>query len=176
MFNHILVAFDGSTSARQAVTEAVELARCNHAALTLMTVMPTTNQWVLGGGYYVPVNLDELDEQAERTYQRVLDDAVAIVPDDLPVTTILKRGPAGAAIVEQAHAGHHDLIVMGSRGHGELRSLLLGSVSHHVLQSSPVPVLVVHAADHAEPEPMMTATGGSSNTESTSTTEQGDQR
>ncbi len=164
MFHDILVAFDGSTSARQALTEAVELARCNHAALTVMTVVPTTNPWALGGGYYVPVNLDELNQQAERNYERLLEDAVVIVPDDVPVTTILDRGAAAAAIVEQARAGHHDLIAMGSRGRGDVRSLLLGSVSHHVLQSSPVPVLVVHACDHAEPEPMMTAAAASSTT------------
>jgi nucleotide-binding universal stress UspA family protein len=164
MFRDILVAFDGSSSACQAVTEAVELARCNHAALTVMTVMPTANPWALGGGYYVPVNLDELYEQAQRNYERLLEDAVAIVPDDLPVTTLLKRGAADAAIVEQARAGHHDLIVMGSRGRGDFRSLLLGSVSHHVLQSSPVPVLVVHASDQAQPEPMTTATATSANT------------
>lgn len=164
MFHDILVAFDGSTSARQALTEAVELAHCNHAALTVMTVMPTTNPWTLGGGYYVPVNLDELNQQAERNYERLLEDAVAIVPDDLPVTTILDRGAPDTAIVEQARAGHHDLIVMGSRGRGDFRSLLLGSVSHHVLQSSPIPVLVVHASDHAEPEPMMTAAAASSTT------------
>ena len=163
MFRDILVAFDGSTSARLALAEAVELARCNHAALTVMTVMPTTNPWALGGGYYVPVNLDELDQQAERNYERLLDDGVAIVPDDLPVTTLLKRGAADAAIVEQARAGRHDLIVMGSRGRSDFRSLLLGSVSHHVLQSSPVPVLVVHAADDAGPEPMTAAVATSSN-------------
>jgi nucleotide-binding universal stress UspA family protein len=165
MFHDILVAFDGSTSARQALTEAVELVRCNHAALTVMTVMPTTNPWALGGGYYVPVNLDELYEQAQRNYERLLEDAVAIVPEDLPVTTLLKRGAADAAIVEQARAGRHDLIVMGSRGRGDFRSLLLGSVSHHVLQSSPVPVLVVHTSEpEPEPEPMTTAAPTSSKT------------
>lgn len=151
MFCRILVAFDGSTHARQALTEAIDLARTNHAALTVMTVMPTTNPWALGGGYYVPVNLDELDQQSERNYQRVLDDAVNVVPGDIPVTSLLKRGPAAQAIVDQARAGNHDVIVMGSRGRGELRSLLLGSVSHRVLQSSPIAVLVIHAGNSTDP-------------------------
>jgi nucleotide-binding universal stress UspA family protein len=154
MFRRILVAIDGSEHARQALVEAIDLARTTHAALTVMTVVPKVNPWAHGGGYYVPVNLDDLQRQAERNYERTLGAAIAAwVPGDMPVTAIVRRGAIAPSIVEQAIAGDHDLIVVGSRGRGELRSLLLGSVSHDVLLSSPVAVLVVHATHSPDVAP-----------------------
>jgi nucleotide-binding universal stress UspA family protein len=151
MFRRLLVAFDSSSHARRALDEAIDLARTNKGALTVITVVPEPSTWALGSGYVAPIDLDDVGKQIEHEYQSVLDAAVDTVPDDIPLTKILNQGAAGSTIVDEARAGGHDLIVMGSRGRGELRSLLLGSVSHHVLQASPVPVLVVHASHETGP-------------------------
>jgi len=143
MFRRLLVAFDSSLHAQRALEEAIDLAQTLNARLTIITVVPRPSDW-LAAGYDIPVQHDELNREIEHEYEVTLDDVVDSVPHDLPVTKVLKYGPAAAAILVEAAEGGHDLIVMGSRGRSELRSLLLGSVSHEVLRASPVPVLVVH--------------------------------
>jgi nucleotide-binding universal stress UspA family protein len=147
MFRRLLVAFDGSVHAQRALDEAIDIARAANGKLTVMTVAPVPSRlWAVGLGYGEPLNLDDLDEKVERQYQRPLHAALQRVPADVPVSASLKRGAAGHALAAETRTGNHDLIVLGSRGRGELRSLLLGSVSHYVLQASPIPVLAVHVA------------------------------
>jgi nucleotide-binding universal stress UspA family protein len=145
MFRSPLVAFDDSRHARLALGRAIGLAQVMSSRLTVIAVVPELPTWATGDGYGAPVNLEAAREEAETRSATALESAIDIVPDDLPVTSVTAHGPPGAAIVQQAVEGDHDLIVMGSRGRGEWRSLLLGSVSHHVLEHSPVPVLVVRA-------------------------------
>jgi nucleotide-binding universal stress UspA family protein len=157
MFFRLLVAFDSSPHAERALAEAIDLARTTNAKLTVMTVVPETSNpgaamgvvGAMGPGYVGPV----ADRQLEAHCLKALNDAVEGVPRDLPVSKVVGRGDAAVAIVAEVERGGHDLVVMGSRGHGDLRSLLLGSVSHHVLHASPVPVLVVHASDQDEEAP-----------------------
>ena len=152
MFTNILIAVDGSKHSKRAVAEAVDLATATGASLTALAAFPDIAPWVYVGGYGAvlpPAGLDDLHAQSRREHERMLDELLDRFAGDLDVEKIVVQGTPAAAILEQAKQGGHDLIVMGSRGRGELRSLLLGSVSHHVLQASPIPVLVVHARDDA---------------------------
>src|SRR4051812_31593474 len=157
MFRHLLVAFDGSSHAEVALEEAIQLAQASHGRLTLLTVVPEQSQWAPANAYWVPLDVHDLGAEMEHAHRDLLEAAVETVPADLPVIKIVGHGRPGPAIVEEAGRGGHDLIVMGSRGRGELRSLLRGSVSHHVVQASPIPVVVVHV-----PAGRTTAAGRSS--------------
>jgi hypothetical protein len=72
----------------------------------------------------------------------VVEGAEALVPANVPVSSVVQVGPPAAAIVARAGEGAHDLVVMGSRGLGFLGSFLLGSVSRAVAIRSSVPVLI----------------------------------
>jgi nucleotide-binding universal stress UspA family protein len=75
----------------------------------------------------------------------MLHEHAASVPDEVESSTALLEGRPAPAILEEARSSGCDLIAMGSRGRGDIGSVLLGSVSHAVLHESKVPVLVVHA-------------------------------
>jgi nucleotide-binding universal stress UspA family protein len=146
VFRRFLVAFDGSSPAHAALDDAIELAQATRGRLTVMAVIPETSVW-LGVACDVPGTVGGLEAAYEREYRSMLDHAVDRVPGDVPVTKLLTRGVPAQRIV--AEAADHDVIVMGSRGRGDVRSLLLGSVSHAVLQSSPVPVLFIRHTQRA---------------------------
>jgi len=137
MFRSILVAWDGSEHAKRALGEAVDLARTQEARLTLLTVAPPLRAWP---GYVPPVSEAELISAAEQT----LAEGEALVPEGIPVSGLTATGDPGMELLKRTRAAGHDLIVMGSRGRGAIRSAVLGSVSHFVLNHTAVPVLIVH--------------------------------
>src|SRR5258705_3864629 len=155
MFHNILVAVDGSPHADQALTDAIDLADCEHARLTLFTaiVPPPTVAYFGASGDTVATLIHDAEANAEEILRR----ARAQVPDHVSVTSVLTRRPVRSALLRLIKDGNYDLVVMGSRGRGAVRSALLGSVSHYVLHHSPVPVLIVHAEPPAKCAPSATA-------------------
>jgi nucleotide-binding universal stress UspA family protein len=147
MFRNILVAVDGSAHADEALAQAIDLAESEHARLTLIAGVPGPPPAAYVGLMAPAFAVMQADGRSSA--QAVLTRARERVPDELPVTTILTDEPIRPALIEQIERGGHDLIAMGSRGGGAIRAALLGSVSHYVLNHSPVPVLIVHATGGA---------------------------
>lgn len=143
MFHNILVSIDGSPHSDEALRQAIDIAQADHSRLTLLTAVRHCPPWA-----YSPVTAaaaQQLTNDFEREAQRVMCQAVDRVPQSIPVTKIITHQPIRTALMRRIKSGNHDLLVMGSRGRGGLKASLLGSVSHYVLNHSPIPVLIAQA-------------------------------
>ena len=117
---HVVVGVDGSAQAAAALAWAVEEARLRSARLTV----------VHAGDRAVPATLDAAVD--------------AVDPTGVALERLLVADSPAAALL--AAAADADLVVVGSRGRGGFREALLGSVSHHVTQHAPCPVVVLRSA------------------------------
>jgi nucleotide-binding universal stress UspA family protein len=141
MYQNVLVAVDGSANAQQALGHAIDLSICAEARLTIFAAAaqpPPTAFWA-------PAAMADLRESAEADAETIAALAREHVAGRVPVTCVVTATAVRQAVIRQIIDGQHDLVVVGSRGHGSVKSEILGSVSQYVLYHSPVPVLVVHA-------------------------------
>jgi nucleotide-binding universal stress UspA family protein len=143
MFRDILVCVDGSAQADQALTQAIDLATAEHSRLTLLAAVPRPPYWACSP--LTAAGVEPLAADLAREAQGALRAAVDRVPNSIPVTTIFSQEPIREALTRRLKTGHHDLVVMGSRGRGALTASVLGSFSHFALNHSDVPVLIVNA-------------------------------
>ena len=132
----IFVGVDGSDSSLEALRTAGRLG----AALNLPIIALTT--WVVEPvwGGYLPV--DALNP--EQVAREVLADAVSAAFDGEPpvdLETRVRYGPAATALVEES--AHASTLIVGSRGLGGFRGMLLGSVSNVCVHHARCPVLVI---------------------------------
>jgi nucleotide-binding universal stress UspA family protein len=153
----ILACYDGSADAQAAIDHAARL--MPGAEMTVLTVwepfqlaLSRTGGMGMGMGTSYPDNGDidaaiEQAAQARATEGAERATAAGLVAE--PRIAVRDDGVAGAilAIADELDA---DAVVVGTRGHTGLRSLLLGSVSHAVLQHANRSVIVVPSAAVAE--------------------------
>ncbi|MEX5285469.1 universal stress protein [Selenomonas sputigena] len=136
----ILVPYDGSEQAQQAVKRAAHIARLQGATLMLLMVVDLNAEVAaferVSMDGYVPAELKEGAYKEIAKIQREM-------PEDIHVNSTVELGSPAETIVETAEDEGYDLIVMGSRGLGRFEGFLMGSVSQYVLQHVHCPVLVV---------------------------------
>ncbi|WP_040952595.1 universal stress protein [Gorillibacterium massiliense] len=141
-FQKILLAFDGSKASRKALERALGLVENNPGAnLDVINVImnPTL---IVGDAMVTPSAESMLDFH---NYSDQLMNEVKAVLAEIPNKShfIQIEGQPAKAILDYAHNKGYDLIVIGSRGLGNIREFFLGSVSHNVVQHARIPVLVV---------------------------------
>ena len=137
MFKIIVWASDGSENADRALQQARELAESASAQLIAVHVKETlVTRWA---GYPVHVDEGEVDRKLSEQATALKDAGIDVryeQPDSL-------SGGAAHVIADFARERGADLIVVGTRGHGPVVGLLLGSVTQRLLHVAPCPVLVV---------------------------------
>jgi nucleotide-binding universal stress UspA family protein len=147
----LVLAYDGSACADAARDLVARLPLPAGSAITLITVLergaeaPGAPEFALGTS---PSH--EAEAQLLSDLQGMLHEAAEpLRTSDRHVDTRVVRGRPASALVDEAAAIQPDLLVMGSRGHGPLASVLMGSVSAEVVDHAPCPVLVArHPSVH----------------------------
>jgi nucleotide-binding universal stress UspA family protein len=134
---------DFSTASRPAFARALELARGNRAALTLVHVM-TPIVPVFGDGYVSSQVWDEVERTARTYAQKQIDKLIAKANQaGVRARSVLLEGTPADRIVRAAKRHRADVIVMGTHGRSGLAKLFLGSVAERVVATAPCPVMTV---------------------------------
>ncbi len=152
----IAVGYDGSVEAKAALAGARTIARVRGARLRLVEVLDSawlgTPAMMQGPGFIMTP--DSLEARA-RNY---LTEAAESLAPDVPTEPVVAIGAPEQVLAEESHKA--DLVVVGSRGYGPLRAVLLGSVSGRLVREAACPVVVVPRGIEAPLEELFGATSG----------------
>jgi nucleotide-binding universal stress UspA family protein len=150
----ILLAVDGSVSSDHAVSLVTSLQLPAESLVRVIAVQaPYTDglamTWAAMGE--AGSSLETAEEASVRQHREAVARAEArLLREGLTVEGFLIHGRPGSAIVDEATAIGADLVVVGSRGHGSIATMVLGSTASEVVDHSPCPVLVART-EHLGP-------------------------
>jgi nucleotide-binding universal stress UspA family protein len=145
----IVVGVDGSDGSRAALEFAMDEAQRRGCGVRVVWAIPETGYWAAAYGMTPPL-VRALGRDLEKAGQEMVDSVVADreARAAVPVEVCAVPGPAAAVLIGQA--AEADLLVVGHRGLGGLRSAVLGSVGLQCILHAPGPVTVIpHPDAHA---------------------------
>lgn len=137
----VAAGFDGSDESRAALQAAADLAEAAGGTLRVIAVVQPQ---LFFGGYAATAgyNYKTLERDLREQLDKDLNDALAKLPTVVKATGKVLAGNPAQVLAAECEQGV-DLLVMGSRGYGPLRIVLLGSVAASLMRSAPCPVMVI---------------------------------
>jgi nucleotide-binding universal stress UspA family protein len=143
----VVLATDGSQSAEMAMELVRSIAWPDGSAIHLVNAIEPADTviasaWAPGVAAQIDAQLDDMADAAEVALGHA---ARSLAETGVRIEIDVLRGRAGSAIVEKAQSVSADVIVLGSRGHGTIGAMLLGSVSGEVADHAHCPVLVARS-------------------------------
>jgi nucleotide-binding universal stress UspA family protein len=152
LYLRVPFAADGSELAIEAARRAAGmLADFEATVIGVVQPLPLAPDTAVGGfeSVAVPVTSPETVAQIDESVTAKIEAGIerTITAIGRPAERRVVHGDPAIEICRVAEEGPFDLVVIGSHGSGFLKQVLLGSVSHHVLQYAPCPVLVVRERD-----------------------------
>jgi nucleotide-binding universal stress UspA family protein len=145
--NTIVVGLDGSEGSLRALAFAIEEAKLRGADIKAVNCWHVPPIVYEVGWTAAPIDTAEFPKIAEKALADALEQADA-ANSGVAVSTIVREGQAADVLCDEAKGA--DLLVVGSRGYGGFRGLLLGSISQQCAAHAPCPVVIVahrHGAD-----------------------------
>ena len=139
MFSKLLVPIDGSDNSFRALDHAIFLSKKTGAYTTALHVMEN-----LPLGYVQSEKaLNEIISLHQTESRSILDKSKEIGnKNDVNIETVLAKGDVTSNIIEFSKKGNYDTIIMGRRGMGRFKHLLVGSTSSKVLGHSDCTVVI----------------------------------
>ncbi|MCH4826333.1 universal stress protein [Planococcus halocryophilus] len=146
-YKRILVAIDGSQEAEWAFKKSIEIAKRNEAALNLIYVVDTRSYSAMTKS--VPDPEDRIFDHGKELLNNYKKDALAAGIASIHVY-VVPGSPDKVISRDYAKRLDIDLIVCGAQGLNAIEQYILGSVSQHIVSSSPCDVLVVRREQKTE--------------------------
>lgn len=144
MFKKILFATDNTAHSEKALPQLIDLAKTNDAEVVILNAyyIPEYLKPNNASGYYI--DTAKMEKNLEERGKAILEDVYKKLEEhNIKVELIIENGPAGKAIVDAAEKLNCDLIVVGTRGLGNIKNPIISSVSNFVIHNASCSVLLV---------------------------------
>jgi nucleotide-binding universal stress UspA family protein len=143
MANKILVALDGSDGSKRALSAAAQHARLTNSGLVLAYVIDWSPY-----SFHTPQELEERHKRRESEIERANDSVLnpeiaALEAEGINVETVVHHGKIAETLLELGDQHGISQIYIGRRGESRMHTMIFGSVSAALVQTSSVPVTVV---------------------------------